>query len=219
MNQAAATGYIAVALVLSFVTSIEDVLAHQAARAEIISFVATNNTVTKGGSVTLSWQTADADTVLLGRAATKDFRSVPVSGSESVSPDKTTTYVLMASRKTTGPTTVASKKVEIQVIPATPTTATCSIAGRVTGRLRDQGFRVTHVGVFVPGESKPRFQQQLDNTGQYSFEKLPGNQELRLAPFGKGAARWRHEPQPAMVSCLAGKSFTVNLKILGVSID
>ena len=189
------------------------------APAEIISFVASNRTVEKGGSVTLSWQTANANTVMLGRAGTEDFRNVEAPGSQVVSPDKTTTYVLMAGRSTTGPTTMETKTLKIQV-SATPTTAeTCSISGRVTGKLRDQGFTVTHVGIFVPGELKPKFQRQLDNTGRYSFEKLPGDQEFRVAPFGKSAAGWRYNPQKALVSCLAGGSFTMNLHILGVSID
>ena len=97
--------------------------------------------------------------------------------------------------------------------------STCSISGRVTGKLQDQGFTVTHVGVFVPGEWKPRFTRQLDNQGRYAFEKLPGDQEFRVAPFGKGAAGWRYDRQKALVSCRAGKSFKLNLHILGVSVD
>ena len=86
------------------------------APAEIISFVATKSKVKKGGSVTLSWRTANANTVMLGRAGTKDFKNVQTSGSQSVSPDKTTTYVLMAGRSTKGPTKMESKKIQVSVI-------------------------------------------------------------------------------------------------------
>ena len=189
------------------------------APAEIISFVASNSTVERGGSVTLSWQTANANTVMLGRAGTEDFRTVQASGSQSLSPDKTTIYVLMAGRSTTGPTKMESKTLQIQVSATPPTAESCSISGRVTGKLQDQGFTVTHVGVFVPGESKPKFQRQLDNTGRYSFKALPGDQEFRVAPFGKSAAGWRYDRRKALVSCQAGGSFTVNLHILGVFVD
>lgn len=219
MNYATATGSSAVGLALFVLTCIEDAVAQEAAPPEIISFIASDTTVTKGKSVTLSWETANANTILLGRAGTEDFRSVPASGSQLVSPDKTTTYVLMAGHRTTGPTTMESKTLQIQVTGTMPTAETCSISGRVTGRLHDQGFTVTHVGIFVPGESKPRFQRQLDNTGRYSFEKLPAGQEFRVAPLGKNAAGWRYDRQKAAVSCLAGGSFIVNLDILGVSTD
>lgn len=107
----------------------------------------------------------------------------------------------------------------VSPIAPSPATNTCSISGQMTGKLQDQGFKVTHVGIFVPGESKPKFIKQLDNQGRYTFQKLPGGQEFRIAPFGRNAAGWRYDRQKALVSCRAGKSFTVNIHILGVLID
>ncbi len=86
-----------------------------AAPAEIISFVASSSKVKKGGSVTLSWRTTNASTVMLGRAGTSDFRNVQASGSQSVSLDKTTTYVLMVGRSTKEPTKMESRKLQVSV--------------------------------------------------------------------------------------------------------
>jgi hypothetical protein len=127
MNYATATGSSAVGLALFVLTCIEDAVAQEAAPPEIISFIASDTTVTKGKSVTLSWETANANTILLGRAGTEDFRSVPASGSQLVSPDKTTTYVLMAGHRTTGPT-MESKTLQIQVTGTMPT-ADCLFRG------------------------------------------------------------------------------------------
>lgn len=87
-----------------------------AAPAEIISFVASTSKVKKGSSVTLSWRTANAHTVMLGRVGANDFQNVPTSGSRSVSPDKTTTYVLMVGQSTKGPTKMKSKTLQVGII-------------------------------------------------------------------------------------------------------
>ena len=53
---------------------------------------------------------------MLGKARSTGFREVPTSGSETVTVDKTSTYVLMASPESTkGPTAVESKKSKIEV--------------------------------------------------------------------------------------------------------
>jgi hypothetical protein len=107
------------------------------------------------------------------------------------------------------------------VYPVAPpaTVKTCAISGRVTGKLQDQGFTVTHVGVFVPGETKPKFIKKLDHRGRYVYTALPGDQKFRITPLGRYAAGWRYDRGKALVSCLAGASFTVNLHVLGVMSD
>lgn len=83
---------------------------------KINSFISSKNQVKKGDSVNLTWETEHASTVRLGKAGTADFHKVPSSGSETVLIDKTSTYVLMASpRSTKGPVKVESKKINISV--------------------------------------------------------------------------------------------------------
>lgn len=108
--------------------------------AEIISFVASSSKVKKGDSVTLSWQTANANTVMLGRAGTSDLQDVLASGSQSVSPDKTTKYVLLAGRSTKGPVKMESKTLLVNVIydptigrfSATPSTIRRGLKSKLT---------------------------------------------------------------------------------------
>ncbi len=85
------------------------------APAEILSFVTSASKVKKGDSVTLSWQTANASTVMLGRFGASDFQNVEATGSKSISPEKTTTYVLMISQSTKGPAKTKSKKLQVIV--------------------------------------------------------------------------------------------------------
>jgi len=61
-------------------------------------FTADKTSIHKGESVTLSWQTTDADEVYLEHSSLSDAgsKAVALTGSESVSPDETTTYYLTA---------------------------------------------------------------------------------------------------------------------------
>lgn len=80
----------------------------------IISFASSKDSVVKGETVTLSWKTENASRVNLGRMGTREYRGVPNSGSETVLIDETTTYVLMASSKSSkGATKVESSKLKI----------------------------------------------------------------------------------------------------------
>lgn len=84
--------------------------------AMINSFVSSENQVKKGESVTLAWETEHTSNVSLGMYGTADYHKVPSSGSETVLIDITSTYVLMASpRSTKGPVKVESKKITISV--------------------------------------------------------------------------------------------------------
>ncbi|EAR01998.1 hypothetical protein [Maribacter sp. HTCC2170] len=85
-------------------------------KAKIISFTSDNILVEKGTAVTLSWETENASKVNLGRMGTREYRGVPNSGSETVLIDETTTYVLMASSKSSkGAVKAESSKLKITV--------------------------------------------------------------------------------------------------------
>ncbi|SEM92873.1 hypothetical protein [Nitrosomonas marina] len=112
-----------------------------------------------------------------------------------------------------------SRAFNVSPVGIPESTNTCAISGQLTGKLQDHGFAVTHVGVFVPGESKPKSVAELDNRRRYIFQKLPGNVEYRIAPFGRSAAGWRFDRQKAHVLCQAGGSHTVNIHVQGVLMD
>jgi outer membrane protein OmpA-like peptidoglycan-associated protein len=59
-----------------------------------VTFSASTNTIKRGGSTVLTWNTTNADSVVL-----LPFGTVPPNGSQTVSPDSTTLYVLKAVSK------------------------------------------------------------------------------------------------------------------------
>ncbi len=92
-----------------------------AAVAEITSFAASSGKVKKGGAVTLSWRTSNATLIMLGRidpsnkAGISDRRTVQATGSLSVMPKRTTTYVLLAANTAQAKAPMQSRKLEVQV--------------------------------------------------------------------------------------------------------
>lgn len=87
------------------------------ASVKIIAFTSSESKVRKGDSVTLSWQTENASSVMLGTHGSEEFKKVRKSDKLNVSVDKTTTYTLMASPLATkgGPVKVESKQLTINV--------------------------------------------------------------------------------------------------------
>ncbi|MBP7693221.1 MAG: hypothetical protein KA764_14955, partial [Anaerolineales bacterium] len=82
-------------------------------------------TLLRGQSVTLNWQVADADELVLQTNGVPESL-VPGAGSRQVTPDRETTYVLVARNRFTGQDGVAAQVV-LKVVDATPTpTATPS---------------------------------------------------------------------------------------------
>jgi hypothetical protein len=187
--------------------------------------------VQRGGSVTLSWDVQNADRVRLfdnpGEIESGNLlpggqrgRPLSMSGEESLSIDKATTFRLLALDRD-GRRVAATATVRLLNAPS----VSCRIFGRVSGtpvraRLSPSGpmetFKLTQVGAFVPGERDAKFRTRVDAQGNYRFSQLPGNQELRIAPLGGG---WRYDSRNEMVSCLAGKSFRVDFAIEGVLAD
>ncbi|MEF8722366.1 hypothetical protein E4Q23_05035 [Candidatus Accumulibacter phosphatis] len=198
---------------------------------QILSFKVTPDRVQRGGSVNLSWEVQDADGVRLfddsGEVETRNLvpggqrgRPLSISGSESLSIDKATTFRLLAvdrqGRRVAATTTVRLLNGQ---------SVSCRIFGKVSGtpvriRLSPAGpletFKLTHVGVFVPGERQPALSTRVDAQGSYSFPNVPGNQEFRVGPLGPN---WLYEDSNERVSCLAGKSFRVDFAIKGVRAD
>jgi hypothetical protein len=198
---------------------------------QIVSFKVTPDRVQRGGSVILSWEVQNADGVRLfddsGEVETRNLvpggqrgRPLSISGSESLSIDKATTFRLLAvdrqGRRVAATTTVRLLNGQ---------SVSCRIFGKVSGtpvriRLSPTGpletFKLTHVGVFVPGERQPALSTRVDAQGRYSFPTVPGNQEFRVGPLGPN---WLYEDSKERVSCLAGKSFRVDFAIKGVRAD
>ena len=175
--------------------------------AEIISFVANTGKVEKGSSVTLSWRTANANTVMLGRYGANDFQKVQASGSRLVSPDKTTTYVLMVGQSTKEPTAMKSKTLQIAV--STPPKGTCSIEGELEGKWRQRiqerpkgpsSIWTVDVGIYIVGSDRPFEGASVSDRGIYRFKDLSAGKEYTVRPF------WASSPQEGNVSCTPGKT-------------
>lgn len=176
--------------------------------AEITTFAANASNVQKGDTVILSWSTANANTVMLGRNGANDFQKVQASGSRSVSPDKTTTYILMVGASTGGPTAMKSKKLQIAV--SAPPIGTCSVEGRLKGKWRQsikerpQGpssIWTVSVGVYSADSAKPFPLEgaSVNDQGIYRFNDLTSGNEYLLKPA------WTSSPEKGYFSCTAGK--------------
>lgn len=177
--------------------------------AEIISFAANTGKVNKGSSVTLSWRTANANTVMLGRYGKNDLQKVPTSGSRSYSLDQTTTYILMVGQSTSGPTTMKSKT--LQVVVSAPPKGTCSIEGELEGKWRQpiqerpQGpssIWTVDVGIYNVGSDRPFEGASVSghgNHGIYRFKDLSAGKEYTVKPV------WASSPPEGNVSCTPGK--------------
>ena len=181
--------------------------------AEIISFVASNSKIYKGGAVTLSWRTANANTVTLSKLGGKDSQRVQTSGSQSVSPDKTTTYLLMAGQQTKGWTAMEEKLLKVTVLPKGVGVRKCSITGKLTGKWRQwvqnqhvdqQGSMWTvDVAIFSAGSGKWVGPASVENKGRYGTYRFKG-----LTPGEKYTIKpsWDSNPSQRTVSCSTGKS-------------
>lgn len=193
---------------------------------EIISFVASSSNIKKGGAVTLSWRTANANTVMLSGYGGKDIRRVKTSGSQSVKPDKTTTYVLMAGQQAKGPTAMEEKllKVTVSTSPTGPGVRKCSITGKLTEKWKqrvkehpkDRGSMWTvDVAIFAAGSNKyvdTASVKSMGSHGIYRFNGLNAGEKYTVKPS------WASSPPSHNVTCLVGKSHKkrlYNFKITG----
>jgi hypothetical protein len=175
--------------------------------AEIIEFVANTDIAVKGSSVTLSWRTANANTVMLGSQGANDFKKVQASGSRLVSPDKTTTYVLMVGQSTKGPTAMTSKTLRIAV--GIPPKGTCSIKGELEGKWRQpiqelpggpSEIWTVGVGIYNVGSDNPLEGASVSDRGIYRFKDLSAGKEYTVRPS------WDSSPREGNVLCTPDKT-------------
>ena len=178
---------------------------YNATPAQIISFLASTGEVKKGSAVNLSWHTTNANTVMLGTYGTNDFQKVAASGSLSVSPLKSTTYVLMVGQSTKGPSAMTSKKLQVGV--SLPTNETCVIEGKLEGKWRQQiqmnpqgptSTWTVDLGIYIVGSDKPLKGAFVSERGIYRFTDLSTGEKYTVRPS------WESAPRQGNVSCTDG---------------
>lgn len=174
---------------------------------KIISFVSSSTSIDKGSSATLSWSTKEANIVMLGREGTTDFFAVETSGSRSVSPDKTTIYVLMAGQSTNGPTTMQSSKLELEV--SVPPNGTCSIVGELSGKWQrlikenptgPSSMWTVGVGIYIADSNSPfaTIGASVNKLGRYRINDLSAGKNYIVRPS------WASTPREGNISCTQG---------------
>jgi len=176
---------------------------------EILSFTVVPQRIQAGKKATLKWRAAQADHVFVGtrnpewpQSSTKPIRvprGVESSGSLQVNPSQTTTYRLEA--KNEGKSTI--KDVTVEVTKSPVPAATCSIKGRITGRLQwdtkdDRGqpvsFTLTYIYMAKPGATQPVRARVRGR--EYIFENVPAGKTYRIFP-----GSFRSQPREKAVSC------------------
>ncbi len=184
---------------------------------DILSFTVTPPRIQAGQTATLQWRTANTDHVFIGernpewpRTSSAEPirapRGIAPSGSLQVSPSQTTTYTLGAAKWADS----VFKSVTVEVTSAPAPAATCSITGRVSGRLRwdtkdDRGqpvsFILTHISMTTPGADQPVRARVRRRT--YIFANVPAGQTYKIFPysFGPFGGKFRSQPRERTVSC------------------
>jgi len=177
--------------------------------AQILSFSASASEVEKGSTVTLSWSTENTNTVMLGTYGKNDLLKVPSSGSQEVSPEETTTYVLMVGQSTKGPTTMKSRK--LQVVVTASANETCSIEGELQGEWQRQiqelptgpaSLWTVGVGIYTANSDSPFALSgaSVDDLGIYRFKDLSAGKQYTVRPS------WDSVPREGAVSCTSGET-------------
>jgi hypothetical protein len=190
---------------------------------EILSFTVTPKRIHAGATATLQWRTANTDHVFVGegnlgwsRTSPEPIvapRAVKSSGSLQVSPSQTVKYRLQAQKG--GRSTFNDVAVEV-TNPATPK-ATCSITGRIFGKLQwdvrgDRGqpysVKLTHICMTTPGADPVRAPVRQ---GKYKFSNVAAGKTYRISPDN-----FRAQPRYITVSCQPNISYTgKDFKITG----
>jgi hypothetical protein len=176
---------------------------------QILSFTVAPQRIRAGQTATLQWRTANTDHVFVGEGNPRwphtspepivAPRAVEPSGSLQVRPSQTAKYRLHAQKG--GRSTFDDVTVEV-TSPPTPA-ATCTITGRLSGKLRwdtrdDRGqpvsFTLTHIDMTTPGAAQPvrtRVQGR-----EYIFTNVPAGQTYKIFP-----GSFRSQPRERAVSC------------------
>jgi hypothetical protein len=180
---------------------------------KILALSFSPQSIQAGQATTLQWRTADASHVEVGQSNPQWPQASPEpileplrldpSGSVQIHPSATTTYRL---RAIGGAGKTALKDATVVVTSAPPPAATCSITGRLTGKLDwdtrdDRGqpvsFHLTHMVGRVPGADRPLTARVRGGT--FTFEDVPAGTTLTIGPGG-----YRSNPGERKLSCVAG---------------
>lgn len=190
-----------------------------AARPEIKSFRASHRNAPRNKPVKLFWTTRNASAVSLFANGVeietqRDLATVEAAGFQ-VSPDVTTSYLLIAENRDGRR---ASQEVKVGVVTVTQT-AFCKIAGRVTGKWRQniaqrpggpESEWIVDMLLFKRGERSPKDQAKVRG-GRYSFNRVPVEGSYFVSPS------WKGQPNQVDVrNCRAGKKLRIrDIRITG----
>ncbi|MCP4253537.1 MAG: hypothetical protein GY775_09015 [Candidatus Scalindua sp.] len=196
---------------------------------KIVSFKISPTTVKAGGEITFHWEVKSAERVMLYEDGRKlDLRGAETwlsnRGNYSSTIDSKSTYVLVAKNRK-GKTT-RSRKITVKV--ASTTKGTCTITGRLYGKLRVEWTnnpdgktginveRTTHVGMFTHDGTLLK-KAKVDKMGRYKFTfSIPAAGTRRIFhPLGYITS----EPGQRSVYCKPGKIPNINFKMIGVRYD
>jgi hypothetical protein len=190
---------------------------------EILSFTVAPQRIHAGKTATLQWRTANTDHVFVGERnpewphtspePIRAPRGIEPSGSLQVSPSQTVIYRLEAKKE--GKSTLQDVTVEVTSFP-TPA-ATCSIAGRLSGKLQwdtkdDRGqpvsLTLTHMYMRTPGAAQPVHARVQGE--EYIFANVPAGQTYTIVP-----GNFLSQPREIDVECLPNTPHIADFTITG----
>jgi hypothetical protein len=176
----------------------------------ILSFAVVPQRIQIGQTATLRWRTQNVDQAFVGepnsewpRTSEEPIRApraVEPSGSMGVSPSQTFTYRLEARKAARS----AFQDVTLEVAAPAPT-GTCSIRGRISGKLHwdttdDRGqpvsYTLEHMYMRTPGVDQP--EQAKVRGRDYIFENVTAGRTYTIFPGG-----FRSTPPQRVVPCRA----------------
>lgn len=190
----------------------------------ILSFTITPSSIVAGQAATLQWRTENSERVLVGERnpelARNQWaepilmpRSVDSSGSLQVTPSRTTTYSLKATK---GSFSSYARSVTVTVTnppPPPPPQGFCTIFGRVSN---DQREYATTIGIYRADEPRRAlFTQKVRVGGDYSIPRIPVG-EYDVIPRGSyPSSRMDIGPNPRArrITCRPAGSHPAYFKI------
>jgi hypothetical protein len=155
----------------------------------IVSFTISPVTIEAGQTATLQWQTENYERVLVGERNPELARNqwaepilmprrVESSGSLPVTPLRTTTYSLMATK---GSLSSYARSVTVMVTSPPPPQGFCTIFGKVSN---DRSEYATTIGIYRPGDFKRAVvTRRVRVGGEYSITSVPAG-EYDVIPRG-----------------------------------
>jgi hypothetical protein len=189
---------------------------------KILSFTITPASIVVGQTATLQWQTENSETVLVGvrnPEVTVDPsaelilkpRTVGSSGSLQVTPSRTTTYALKATK---GALSMYPNSVTVTVTNAPPPPrGFCTISGKVSNDRREYA---TVIGIYhVDDSRRPVFTRKVPVGGEYSIPNVRVG-EYDVIPRGSYPSSKMNigpNPRARRIVCQPGGSHPANFEI------